>query len=202
MPTPLTLSQPLHDVRLVRRGEAPAADKPPANSETAPKLGPELLKASYERGRSDGERAMGDQLIRQRAELVELQTGVLTALRESIPQVARECEQALVALALEVAQKLVAGLPVSPEMVEAAVKEALAQVEDGAEVTALLHPDDLALLERMTSPQPLPLGAGERVRYSPSAQVSRGGCLVQTRFGLIDGRRETKLEVLKKALAP
>jgi len=35
-----------------------------------------------------------------------------------------------------------------------------------------------------------------------SSEVSRGGCLIQTRFGLVDARRETKLEQLQQTLLP
>src|SRR6187551_2203406 len=104
---------PLRDVNIARSGDR----------ET---LRQEDLQASYERGRLEGERALSEQLVKQRAEVMELQTGVLASLRGAVPQVTRECERALVSLALEAAQKLVCGLPVSAEMVEAAIKEACA----------------------------------------------------------------------------
>jgi flagellar assembly protein FliH len=183
----IRLAQPLKDAVLARCGDREAMSR-------------DDLRASYERGRLDGERALSEQLIRQRAEVMELQTGVLTSLREAIPQVAREGERTLVALALEAAQKIVCGLPVSAEMIEAAVKEAIAQVEDSAGFTVQLHPEDLALLERTNSPLLLPQGGDERIRFQPSAHVTRGGCVVQTRFGVIDARRETKVELLRSAL--
>jgi flagellar assembly protein FliH len=183
----MRLSQPLKDAALARYGERNTIHS-------------EDLQASYERGRLDGERALSEQLIRQRAEVMELQTGVLASLRDAVPQVAREGERALVALALEAARKLVSGLPVSAEMIEAAVKEAIAQVEDTAGFTVQLHPEDLVLLERTNSPLLLPQGGDERIRFQPAAHVSRGGCVVQTRFGVIDARRETKVELLRSAL--
>lgn len=183
----IRLSQPLKDAALARCGDREA-------------LYSGDLQASYERGRLDGERALSEQLIRQRAEVMELQTGVLASLREAVPQVAREGERALVALALEAAHKIVCGLPVSAEMIEAAVKEAIAQVEDTASFTVQLHPEDLAVLERTNSPLLLPQGGEERIRFQPSAHVTRGGCVVQTRFGVIDARRETKVELLRNAL--
>jgi flagellar assembly protein FliH len=182
-------STPPCDIKLVRSG----------NRET---LQQEDLQASFERGRIEGERALSEQLIRQRAELMELQTGTLAALREAIPQVTRECERVLVSLALESAQRLVFGLPVSTELVEAAVREACSQVEDTAEFTVQLHPDDLALLQRANSPLLLPEGGTDRIRFQSSQHVSRGGCLVQTHFGVIDARRETRAELLSKALLP
>ena len=185
----LQFAAPLRDVTLVRSGER----------ET---LRQQDLQASYERGRLEGERALGEQLVKQRAEVMELQTGVLASLRSAVPQVTRDCERALVSLALEAAQKLVCGLPVSAELIEAAVKEACAAVEDSAEFTVQLHPEDLALLQRTNSPLLLPQGGEERIHFHSSGQISRGGCLVQTRFGVIDARRETRFELLQKALQP
>jgi flagellar assembly protein FliH len=185
----IALAAPLRDVTITRSGDR----------ET---LRQEDLQASYERGRLEGERALGEQLVKQRAEVMELQTGVLASLRGAVPQVTRECERALVSLALEAAQKLVCGLPVSAEMIEAAIKEACAAVEDSAEFTVQLHPDDLALLQRTNSPLLLPQGGGERIQFQSAAQITRGGCLVQTRFGVIDGRRETRVELLQKAFQP
>ena len=176
------------DVKIVRTG-------------TRDELLQQDLKASFERGRQEGERSLGAQLVQQRAEVMELQTGVLSALRDAVPQVTRECERVLVTLAIEAAQRLIGGLPVSPEMVEASVKEACAQVEDSAELNVQLHPEDLALLEKVNSPLLLPQGGKDRINFHASSQVTRGGCVVHTRFGVIDGRRETKIELLKNALS-
>ena len=178
----------LRDVKIARSGERETLRR-------------EDLQASFERGRLEGERALHEQLVRQRAEVMELQTGILASLRDAVPQVARECERTLVTLALEAAQRLVAGLPVSVEMIEATVKEACAAVEDTAEFTVQLHPEDLTLLERTNSPVLLPQGGRERIHFQATAQITRGGCVVQTRFGVIDARRETKIELLRTALS-
>lgn len=182
------LVTPLRDAKLVRSGER----------ET---LRQEDLQTSFQRGRLEGERALHEQLVRQRADVMELQTGVLASLRDAVPQVARECERTLVTLALEAAQRLVAGMPISVEMIEAAVKEACSAVQDTAEFTVQLHAEDLALLERINSPVLLPQDGKERIHFQASAQTTRGGCVVQTRFGVIDARRETKIELLRTALA-
>jgi flagellar biosynthesis/type III secretory pathway protein FliH len=119
--------------------------------------------------------------LQQRNEMVELQNGVVASLRLTVPQVVNETESTLINLALESAQKIIAGMPVSAEMIEAVVREAVREIEDAAEITIQLHPEDLALLRKHNSPL-------------------RGGCIVQTRFGLIDARRETKLEQLRQIL--
>ena len=183
----ICLAEPLREARLAGESRSAAASQ-------------EQLAARYEQGLRDGEKALREQLLQQRADVLELQKGVLQALKQTLPQVRAECEAVLVALALEVAQKLVAGLPVEPAMVEAAVREALGHVEETHQVTVLLNAEDFALLQRVNSPGLLTTLGGEPVRFEVSSEVTRGGCLAQTHFGVVDARRETKFELLKKAL--
>ncbi len=190
-PEQIPLRQPLRDVRLIT-GAMSEAD-------WVERL-QRCEQASYERGRLEGEKALSEQLLRQRGELLELQNGVLASMQQALPQLVRECENELISLALEAARKLVAGLPVSAEVIEAAVRETLAQVEESAVFSVQLHPEDLALLQSMASPVLLAQSTGERMRFEASSEVSRGGCLVTTRFGLVDGRRETKFALLRKSL--
>jgi flagellar assembly protein FliH len=157
-------------------------------------------QAAYERGLAEGEKRLSEQLLRQRGELLELQNGVLISLRQAVPQVVRQTEAALTDLALEVARKLVSGLPVSAEMVEAAVRSALSQVEETAEFDVFLHAADLDLLQQCNSPVMLPGPGNEAMHFRASPDVSRGGCLVQTRFGVVDARRETKLDLIRQTL--
>lgn len=157
-------------------------------------------RAAFEHGRAEGERLLSEQLVRQRADVLDLQNGVLEALRGTVPQVRRETEKTVAALALEIARKLVTELPITGEMVEGAVREAMDQLEDATEFTVFLHPDDLELMRQMNSPILLPQGSPDRIRFLPSQEVSRGGCLLQTRFGVIDARRETKIEMMREAL--
>ena len=162
----------------------------------------EREQAAYERGRREGERALGGQLIQQRNETVELQKGILDSLRRIIPQVVQEAESALISLALDAAQKIVAGLPISVELVETVIREAVRQVEDTAEIVIQLHPEDLTLLRQHNAPILTGLPETGPLRFCGSAEVTRGGCIVQTRFGLVDARRETKMEQLRQVLNP
>lgn len=187
----ITLSKPLRHVAL-------AVPKPPATP--APQPGPDPWQASYDLGRIDGEKALSEQLLKQRSETHELFQGLLNSLRQAVPQVVRDTENMMVSLALEVAQKLVANMPVSASMVEAAVQDALGQVEGTAQVTVRLHPADLELLQNAQSSLLLSSEVANDFRFLGSPEVTRGGCLVQTRFGMVDARRETKFDLLKRSL--
>jgi flagellar assembly protein FliH len=187
----IRLSRPLCEVWCL--AEAP--------SESWDTLLAERERAAYERGRRDGEAALGEQLVQQRTEIADLQRGILESLGQAVPQVIKESETALIALALEAAQRIVAGLPVDARLVETVVLEALRQAEDNAEILVQLHADDLALLRKNECPVLKGVPEKGPLRFSASADVTRGGCVVQTRFGLIDARREVKLEQLAQTLA-
>ena len=115
---------------------------------------------------------------------------------------ARPSLSSKMAVALEVAQKLVAEMPISAEMVEAAIQDALGQVEGTAQVTVRLHPADLEILQNSNSLLLENMQGATEFRFLGSPEVTRGGCLVQTRFGVVDARRETKFDLLKQNLLP
>lgn len=158
------------------------------------------LRVRYEQGVRDGEKRLGEQLLQQRRELLELQRGVLASLEKTLPQVRSECEQALIDLAFEAARKMAASVEITREMVEAVVAEALSELVAGHSAVVLLNPADYELLQRVDEPTDLPPAGKGMIEFKASGDIARGGCLVQTRFGVLDARRESRLEVLKKTL--
>ncbi|HTV76189.1 MAG TPA: FliH/SctL family protein, partial [Candidatus Baltobacteraceae bacterium] len=185
------LTEPLRDVRLTVL---------PRESEQESRVRA-AEQAAYERGRHDAEKNLGEQLLQQRGELLELQQGVLESLRNAVPEVIRQTEGALFQIALESAKKIVAGIPIEPGLVEAVVREAVTQTKETAEITIQLHPDDLALLHKHASPILQGLPEAGPLKFIGSSEITRGGCLVQTRFGLLDARRETKIEQLRESIS-
>jgi flagellar assembly protein FliH len=186
----ISLQQPLQDVRLLTK--APVQDWQEHLRDRE--------KAAYDQGRREGEQSLGEQLLKQRNEMFELQNGVICSLQQMLPKMVLETESALIQLALEAAKKMVAGLEIDVKTVEAVVQEALKQVQDMSEMSIRLHPEDLALLRQHQSPLLEGLPETGPLRFAGSTEVARGGCIVQTRFGLVDAQRETKLEQLRKAV--
>ena len=187
----LTLPKPLRHARLIAGGEEARAQARAAEEE---------LRASYERGRREAEQAMSQQLFQQRAEMHELMRGVVASLRQAVPQILRDTENTMIALSLSVAQKLVAGMPICAATIEGVVRDALAQVEGTAQFTVRLHPADLELLQKCDSPLLASGDDAKEFRFLSSPEVTRGGCLVQTHFGTVDARRETKFDLLQRTL--
>jgi flagellar assembly protein FliH len=159
-------------------------------------------ESALERGRREAEAGLRQQMLQQRTELLDLQNGVFRSLSQMLPQLSQECENVLIELAVQAAEKVVAGLSISVEMVEVAVREALERVQAAGTITVRLHAEDVELLKRANSPLLLDQIGGERVRIEPGEGISRGGCLIETSFGIIDARREKKFQMLRRSLFP
>lgn len=159
----------------------------------------ERERAAMERGRAEAQKLFSQQLVSQRAELVALQQGILGAIKDAAPQVMKACEEHLVELALDVARKVIDTTPVQAEAIRDNIINAMRQVEESATYTVLVNPEDLLMLESAAAALPRS-DESHRVTMVASNEVSRGGCIVETPFGRVDARRETKFELLKGAL--
>lgn len=182
------------------RGVKDVVLAPPGPSPEVAELLRERVEQAYARGLVDGEQRLGAQLLQQRNELLELHTGVLNSLRLAVEQVTHDAENSLIDIAFTVAQKIVAEIPISRELVEANVRAAVAEGEEATEFFIHLHPDDLALLQQHTSELLSNASRQEKMHFLPAPEIARGGCLVRTQFGIVDARRETRLARVQQSL--
>ena len=78
----ITLAEPLRDVRATALPPDSELDRRVRAAE----------QAAYERGRLDGEKNLGEQMLQQRNELLELHQGVIESLRRAVPEVIQQTE--------------------------------------------------------------------------------------------------------------
>lgn len=186
----------------IRFAEAPAGI---ALLENAPgENWAELLRAheaaARQAGRQEAEAAGAERIGKLRRETAQLRDGTLASLAAALPNMINEAEEFLVRLALDAAERVVAQAPIDAALVEAVVRDALQQTRKEQNVTVLLHPEDLALLQRQGAPLLAePRGAGS-LTFCAAGEISRGGCVLQTGFGRIDARREVKWKQLREAV--
>ena len=188
-PHKVRFAQPLRHVR-VRTG---------AESFVCESRFRQMIEERYREGYEAGQKALSEQLVEQRKQLIDIQTGLLRSIQAALPTVVAECEKSIVLLAIESARKVVESVPITAEMMEAVVKKALAELQDTAEYEVLMHPEDLALLEQVSSGL-LPHGDITKVRFGIDSSVTRGGCLIKTRHGAITAIRERMFEKLEAAV--
>jgi flagellar assembly protein FliH len=148
---------------------------------------------AYARGRADGERE-----AKARAES-EISTAV-AALTEAV-QVVRlhearwvgNAEANIAALAVAVARHIVGReVTADPETVRALVTRALIGMPLDSAIVVRLHPDDMAACAALTIPDVA--GRTPDIRWTADPHIVRGGCLIEGRERIIDGRIDTSLE--------
>lgn len=188
-PLKVRLTQPLRHVR-IRAG---------ADSFVCANQFRAMIEERYREGYEAGQKALAEQLVAQRKQLIDIQSGLLRSIQAALPAVVADCEQSVVLLALESARKIVASIPVTAEMMEAVVQNALAELQDTAEYEVFLHPEDLALLEQVSSGL-LPNAHTSKVRFAPDSSITRGGCSIKTRHGSITALRERMFDKLQAAV--
>jgi flagellar assembly protein FliH len=102
-------------------------------------------------------------------------------------------EENVAALAIAVARHIV-GREVSadPETVRALVRRALVGMPLDSAIVVRLHPDDLAACAGLVVPEVA--GRTPDIRWTADPHIMRGGCLIEGRERIIDGRIDTSLE--------
>jgi flagellar assembly protein FliH len=156
------------------------------------------IEQAYHKG-VDAARATVDQkLVEMRVEMQQLSEGVLTKLTSVEASTVAQLREALPALAVDIARRLLAGYEPPAEIVAKLCHEALEQLfpeREGLELS--LCPRDAILLEQV-NPGWLTRYPGLRVKQD--ATLLPGDCQVRSRFGLTDARQQTKLTVLSHGL--
>jgi flagellar assembly protein FliH len=158
----------------------------------------EKIEQAYRRGVDAARGAADQQMVELRADIEQLSQGVLAKLAAAEPALVSQLRDSLPALAMDIARRLLAGFEPPPEIIERFCREALDQLfpeREGLELA--LCPRDAEQLTRL-NPEWLQRFPELRVRTDPALQP--GDCLVRSRFGLTDGRRQTKLAVLAHSL--
>ncbi len=104
-------------------------------------------------------------------------------------------ETAAVKLSAAIAGKILRQeLSRQPELALPIIREALQLAAGQPDIKLHLHPQDLAQLQECGAEAASRLAAVGEMTLVADENVARGGCLIETRHGVIDARLETQLE--------
>ena len=156
------------------------------------------VQEAYRQGVDSAREAADQQMVEFRHDMEQLSDNVLRKLSALEPALVAQIRDALPGLAVDIAHRLLAGYEPPPETVERLCREALEQLfpeREGLELS--LSPADAALLQSLN---PDWLQRYPALRIRTDASLSRGDCVVRSRFGLTDARQSTKLAALSHSL--
>jgi flagellar assembly protein FliH len=142
------------------------------------------------------------QLMRQ-----ELET-LLPALRQAISEIqhakqawVRHWEAAAVHVAAAIAKRVIRReLSQKPEIALSLIREALELAAGHAQLRIRINPQDHKLLGDEVEILVRELSGLAETELIPDPEITRGGCRVETRFGLIDEQIETQLQRIEEEL--
>lgn len=149
--------------------------------------------AAHEEGFQQGYEEGLRRGLAEQSELSSRLAALLQGVVGDTEELIRDLEDQVVELALAVAEKVIAReVRTDREVVIEVVRAALAEVHDVTELRIRVHPDDLDLVEPRWQ-QMLPRYVSERSELVPDELVERGGVVVESRIGHVDGQLKTRL---------
>jgi len=155
---------------------------------------------AYHRGVDAARAKVDQQIVDLRADMQQLGDGVFQKLIQIEPALVAQLREALPALALDIARRLLAGYEPPPEVVARLCEEALGELFPEREnLELVVSARDAGLLEKL-NPVWIARYPGLRIRVESS--FAAGDCQVRSRFGLTDARLKTKLAALEHNLMP
>ena len=112
-----------------------------------------------------------------------------------------EWEQSMVHLSVRVAEKIIGEqLRLHPETIVAIVLEALKSVGQERQLTLLVHPDHLTMVQSHLDRLQKVAGPSRQIHLVANPEVALGGCIIESELGVIDAKLHTQLKCLEEIL--
>lgn len=162
----------------------------------------EIRRRAEREGRQHAERAAVAELRRQLETLLPALRQAVDAIRDSKPDWLRQWEQSAVHLAAAMAQRITRRLcDRVPEVAFTLVREALELAVGSPRIVVRLHPEDHAALAGEVATLASEIARLAQADIVADPRVSRGGCRVETLYGVIDQTFEAQLARIEEELS-
>jgi flagellar biosynthesis/type III secretory pathway protein FliH len=154
-------------------------------------------REAYQKGLEDGLRQA------QQGKTLQAANALARAVEELRAQFSPAAEQTrraeILQLSLAIARRVVMGeMKTNPAMVGELVSALLAEAEGRRVFAVRLHPDDLERLKQ--SPGAVERIEKAKIALQASPEIKPGGVILETGFGKLDARLETRLDEMTAAL--
>ena len=155
-------------------------------------------EAAYRQGFQEANDHLAQQILEQRAELAQLQDAVFVSLSKQHESLASQVSETLPDLAIEIVQRVLAGMKPDREAVERILAETLAEIAPGStDVEVFLNATDVALVDRIMKDYEHKYPG---IKITADPELLPGDCRARSRFGMIDARVFTKLQNVARSL--
>jgi len=183
------------DIFTLSDSRAPELDPPPAvNEHVLDAAERTRVEAEcYANGHRDAERVLTSAGAHERASALAALADAIASVQLHTARWIANAEENIAAIAVTVARHIVEReITIDPSIVRDLVQRALAQFPMDQQITVRLHPTDAAYCTGVGAMDEQAKAHDVRVVADP--HIVRGGCLVEGRERVIDGRVDTSLE--------
>ncbi|BCJ85260.1 flagellar assembly protein FliH [Effusibacillus dendaii] len=134
-------------------------------------------------------------------EQVEHLLQLIRQTEEDRQQYLLQTEPQLLQLACEIARKIIGQeLATDPGWIENTVKAAIAELVDRSVVELYVHPEDAVRLLDKKDDLIAQSSGKVNLQIHADPTIEKGGCVLRTPLGTVDGRIDTQLQEVKQAL--
>jgi flagellar assembly protein FliH len=159
----------------------------------------QIEKAAYENGFRQGEKAGLEIAERKTEAMMRRYADTILEIGRLKPALYAQAERDVVKLALEVAKKVVhREVQIDREIIQTLVRVALSHVAVKSAVTIHLHPADYSFMLEQRAALMRPGESEREMVLLADKSIERGGCLIETECGDIDGRIEEEFREVER----
>ncbi len=161
-----------------------------------------LEAEAFARGRASGMQEASENAREQLMRVLRALTEATASVQAHEQRWLGNVEENLAAAAVTIARHLIhRELTSEPSVITDLVQRSLQQFPLERNITVRLHPDDLAIVQQALLDDPERAATQRDIRWHADPHIVRGGCLVDGRERVLDGRIDTALERTYRALS-
>ena len=160
----------------------------------------ELESEAYEKGFSQGKKD-GEEFGRKQFEaMTNRLKRLISTLQEQGNKLGEKYESQIINLCVLIASRVIKReIETNPDVILSVVKEALSHVVEGTSLILHLNPIDAQLVEEKFKDE-LTAPGKHKIKINSDPKIDRGGCLLETEFGLIDATTKTRLNAIVSSI--
>ena len=158
------------------------------------------VKDAYARGYEEASGQYNQQIVDFRADVNALREGAFSDLESRFTKIISEAREALMSLTYSSVARIIGGYELPKEAIAGIVNAIIKESGlDEEKMEIRLNPKDLELLSDL---QPEIKARHQGLQFVEDVTLRRGDCLLNSRFGKVDGLMSTKLDRLRGSLRP
>ncbi len=161
-----------------------------------------LEQEAYEKGFAQGQRDGAALGKKQYETLTNRLSALVIGLEKAIEEHVLSFEPQLVSIVKTIVYAIIQQeVSTNPKIIQTSLKEALSHVVDQTRVRIHLNPDDMEFIEDIMGAVREELSRLKDFEIIPDTNIGRGGCILETDFGLIDATLERRFKEIFAGLS-